>query len=50
MYIDPDVDHEMDAALAGLEGLDELPVADHVAKFDAVHTVLSKSLSAIDTV
>ncbi len=35
-------------ALAALDGLDALPVAEHVARFDAVHEAASRALSAID--
>ena len=46
-------DSEVDAdavqdAVAGTEGLDDVPVAEHVARFDAVHRALSDALSAID--
>ena len=37
-------------ALAGLENLDELPTADHVARFGAVHDSLVAALSTIDEV
>lgn len=37
-------------ALTGLEDLDELPTADHVARFNAVHVSLSAALSSIDEV
>ena len=35
-------------AVAGIEDLDDLPVAEHVARFDAVHRALSDALSTID--
>lgn len=35
-------------ALAGLQDLDELPTADHVARFNAVHDSLTAALSSID--
>ena len=38
------------AALTGLEDLDEIPTADHVARFNAVHDSLSAALSSIDEV
>lgn len=38
-------DQAVDAALGTLEGLDALPVRDHVAVFDAVHGALSDRLS-----
>ncbi|GGM79585.1 hypothetical protein GCM10012275_57780 [Longimycelium tulufanense] len=49
---DPDAEHRaaVDAALAGLVDLDTLPVADHVARFDAVHGALTDALSAIDRI
>lgn len=37
-------------ALAGLRDLDELPIADHVARFSAVHNALTAALSSIDEV
>jgi len=37
-------------ALAGLQDLDELPTADHVARFSAVHNSLTAALSSIDEV
>jgi hypothetical protein len=40
----------IDAAMAGLAVLDTLPVAEHVARFDAVHAALSDALSSIDKV
>ena len=35
-------------AVAGLDELDGLPVAEHVARFDAVHVALNVALSTID--
>jgi hypothetical protein len=37
-------------ALAVLDDLDQLPTADHVARFAAVHDALTKVLSSIDEV
>jgi hypothetical protein len=37
-------------ALAGLQDLDELPTADHVARLRAVHDALTAALSSIDEV
>jgi hypothetical protein len=37
-------------ALIGLQDLDELPTADHVARFSAVHNSLTAALSSIDEV
>jgi hypothetical protein len=37
-------------ALEGLQDLDELPVAEHVARFTAVHDALTAALSSIDEV
>ncbi|WP_407646767.1 hypothetical protein [Allosaccharopolyspora coralli] len=34
----------IDSALEGLRGLDELPVADHVKRFDTAHTALTEAL------
>jgi hypothetical protein len=36
--------------VAGLDQLDELPVADHVARYEALHGTLSEALAAIDGV
>nr|WP_253779981.1 hypothetical protein [Goodfellowiella coeruleoviolacea] len=46
----PDPTAAVDRALAGLDGLAELPVAEHVARFDAVHTALTAALTSIDKV
>lgn len=35
----------IDEALAGLTGLHELPVSEHVQRFDSVHTALTDALS-----
>jgi hypothetical protein len=40
----------IDDALAGLQGLDELPTADHLARLRAVHDALTAALSSIDEV
>lgn len=37
-------------ALTGLQDLDELPTAEHVARFNAVHDSLTAALSSIDEV
>lgn len=37
-------------ALAGLEGLDELPTVAHVARLRAVHDALTEALSSIDEI
>jgi hypothetical protein len=37
-------------ALAAVEDLNELPTADHVARFAAVHNSLTAALSSIDEV
>jgi hypothetical protein len=34
--------------MARLDHLDELPVADHVGEYDAVHRALQDALTAID--
>jgi hypothetical protein len=41
---------EIEAAVAGLDGLDAVDVAEHVARFDAVHAALTDALSSIDKV
>ena len=40
----------IDEAMAGLDDLDRLPLAEHVERFDAVHTELTFALSTIDRV
>ncbi|MET9001664.1 hypothetical protein [Amycolatopsis sp. Hca4] len=40
----------IDEAVAGLDDLDALPLAEHVERFDAVHTELTVALSSIDKV
>ncbi|GAA1229741.1 hypothetical protein GCM10009676_10450 [Prauserella halophila] len=40
----------IDEAVAALDGLDQLPVAEHVERFEAVHTELTVALSSIDKV
>ncbi|MGH3822300.1 MAG: hypothetical protein ACRDRA_05610 [Pseudonocardiaceae bacterium] len=37
-------------AIAGLQRLDELPTADHVARLRTVHDALTAALSSIDEV
>ncbi len=37
-------------ALAGIQGLDALPTADHVVRLRAVHDALTAALSSIDEV
>ncbi|MBW4721172.1 hypothetical protein [Saccharothrix obliqua] len=37
-------------ALAALDGLEQLDVAEHVARFDAAHTALTAALAGIDKV
>ncbi|TNC26581.1 hypothetical protein [Amycolatopsis alkalitolerans] len=40
----------IDEAMAGLDDLDRVPLAEHVERFDAVHTQLTFALSSIDKV
>ncbi|MBB4683015.1 hypothetical protein [Amycolatopsis jiangsuensis] len=40
----------IDEAVAGLDDLDTLPPAEHVDRFEAVHTELTVALSSIDKV
>ncbi|HEY7103640.1 MAG TPA: hypothetical protein VH573_18525 [Mycobacteriales bacterium] len=37
-------------SVADLDQLDDIPVADHVARYDALHGTLSEALAAIDGV
>lgn len=46
----PDPTAAIDAALAGLDVLDQLEPVEHVGRFDAVHTALTEALSSIDKV
>ena len=41
-------DAGVDAAMERLGRLDEIPVAEHVAEYDAVHRALQDALTAID--
>ena len=43
-------DSRIAAALDGLQGLDGVPVVDHVTRFNAVHEALTEALSGIDEV
>jgi len=45
----PAVDTVIDEAMAGTESLDSVPLAEHVARFDAVHVALNDALTRIDT-
>lgn len=40
----------IDEAVAGLDDLATLPLAEHVERFDAVHTELTVALSSIDKI
>ncbi|QFU91447.1 hypothetical protein [Amycolatopsis sp. YIM 10] len=40
----------IDEAVSGLNELDRVPLAEHVERFDAVHTELTVALSSIDKV
>jgi hypothetical protein len=40
----------IDTAVAGTDGLDTIPLAEHVARFDAVHAALNDALSSIDRI
>jgi len=40
----------IEEAVAGLDDLDQVPLAEHVERFDAVHTELTFALSSIDKV
>nr|WP_312871993.1 hypothetical protein [Amycolatopsis acididurans] len=40
----------IEEAMAGLDDLDQVPLAEHVERFDAVHTELTFALSSIDKV
>ena len=40
----------IEEAMAALDDLDRVPLAEHVERFDAVHTELTFALSSIDKV
>lgn len=42
------VEDAVEAAVAGTADLEDVPVGEHVARFDAVHKAMSHALSAID--
>ncbi len=42
------VEQSIHAALAGLDGLDDLAVGEHVQRFDAVHTALTEALTSAE--
>jgi hypothetical protein len=46
----PDPTSAVADALAGLDGLESRPTAQHVAAFERVHGALTDALSAIDGV
>ncbi|MGW5054686.1 hypothetical protein [Actinokineospora sp. NPDC004072] len=46
----PTHDDAIEQALAGLAGLDAVPVAEHVDRFEAVHVALTAALASIDKV
>jgi hypothetical protein len=39
----------VDAAVVGTDRLEDIPLAEHVDRFDAVHVALNDALSRIDT-
>lgn len=39
----------IDEAVAGIDDLADVPLTEHVARFDAVHSALNHALSRIDT-
>lgn len=41
-------DERVDAAVRRLEAVDDLPVGEHVAQYDAVHRTLQDALAQID--
>jgi hypothetical protein len=45
-----DVRAGIEEAVAGLDELAQLPLSEHVERFDAVHTELTVALSSIDKV
>lgn len=44
------VNRSIEEALADLGDLDHVPLADQVARFDAVHAALTEALATIDRV
>jgi hypothetical protein len=45
-----DVRAGIEEAVAGLDELEQLPLSEHVERFDTVHTELTVALSSIDKV
>jgi hypothetical protein len=43
---DPDPAEVVGRAMAGIEGLSERPLAEHVAAFEQVHAALGEALAA----
>ncbi len=41
---------DIEDVLAGLDDLDDVPVAEHVARFHALHEALTAALAGIDEV
>lgn len=50
--VEPEQDPQqrIEEAMAGLEGVEERPIAEHVERFEAVHVALTDALSDIDKV
>lgn len=46
--VETDIEQRVDEAVARLDDLDRFATPDHVAVFESVHEVLSKTLSAVD--
>jgi hypothetical protein len=46
----PALDGDIEDVLAGLDDLDAVPVAEHVARFQALHESLTAALTSIDEV
>jgi hypothetical protein len=44
------ITEDLEAAVGSLDGLDERPVGEHVAYFDALHAALQDALASIDGV
>ncbi len=46
----PASEGDIEDVLAGLDDLDDVPVAEHVARFHALHESLTAALAGIDEV
>lgn len=43
-----DPQQRIESAMAGLDGVEDRPISEHVERFDAVHVALTEALADID--